>query len=108
MRMKIVVDKLNEIGAKINVKIIPRIVFPAYRQFKNVVPNKDRPPTQNYDILKAYEEKEIIVYSAAGQDDDICILQFAMLHNSLIVSNDKFKDKRFVEDSRLHSYYSKK
>jgi hypothetical protein len=50
----------------------------------------------------------MIVYPAAGQDDDKCILTFAMLHNGLIVSNDKFEDKRFVEDACLRNYYSKK
>jgi hypothetical protein len=106
--MQIVVDSLNEIGAKLKVKVITRIVLPAFRHFENVAPSNDRPPTMNYHILKKYEDKEMIVYPAAGQDDDKCILTFAMLHNGLIVSNDKFEDKRFVEDACLRNYYSKK
>ena len=106
--MQIVVEKLNEEGAKINVEIIPRIVFPAFRKFENVATNNDRPPTQNYHILKLYDEKQMIVFPPSGQDDDNCIRTFAKLHNGLIVSNDRFDDKRFVRDADLHSYYSKK
>ena len=108
MQLQIVVKRLEEIGAKINVKIIPRIVLPAFRKFENVAPSHDKPLTKNYHILKEYENKEMIVYPASGRNDDKCILTFAMLHKGLIVSNDKFEDKRFVEDANLRNYYSKK
>ena len=106
--MKIVVDTISETCATINLNVIIRVVLPAFRHYENVVTSNDRPATQNYQILKEYEDKEIIVYPPAGQDDDPYILEFAMLHNGLIVSNDKFEDKRFKENFNLRSYYSKK
>jgi len=51
---------------------------------------------KNYEILK--ENNDLITYTPAGLYDDSFILEFAMNLKGLILSNDKFEDKQFVEN----------
>jgi len=79
--------------------------LPAYRSFE-FIQDKRKPATKNFEILK--DNNDLISYTPAGQYDDSFILEFAMNFKGLILSNDKFEDKQFVENIQLHEYYSNK
>lgn len=91
-------------GKELNIEIASRIILPAYRKFEKVKHNKAE--TIDYGILKNYEN--IITYTPTGQHDDPFLLGFAKSLNGLILSNDQFKDEKFVNDKELCNYYSKK
>ena len=61
-------------------------------------------PTLDFEILT--ELKDIIAYTPSGQYDDLFLLNFAKELNALILSNDKYEDKQFVDDTELYDYYS--
>ena len=103
--IKIALTKIRQMNEKYaDINLIPKVILPAYRAYP-VVDNK-RAATLDYAILIEY--KDVITFTPAGQHDDTFILKFSMEMNGLVLSNDRFEDKKFTEDAELHSYYSKK
>jgi hypothetical protein len=103
----IAIKKLRQIGSKfsdINLKV--KVILPSYRHFKQ---NESKhPPTDDYETITELYLKDIISFTPAGQHDDTFILKFAMDLNALILSNDKFLEKKFTNNEELYRHYSKK
>ena len=93
-------DKLKATGDKLGVDLKVRIVLPAFRKYPEGT--NGRPPTLDFEILTAL--LEITVFTPPRQYDDIFIVNLAKESNALILSNDKYEDKQFMEDTELHSY----
>ena len=103
----IAIKKLKQIGSKfsdINLKV--KVILPSYRSFEQN--DSKHPPTDDYEKIKELYHKDIVSFSPAGQHDDTFILKLAMELNALILSNDKFLEKKFTNNEELYKHYSKK